>query len=116
MVQGFRASVPATTLMPPARWARTAASACALCGGRPGGEGRIAVLADEDDDRVREVQVEVTPEVFSDKIGSLEALQKKLIYAIDNTLGIHAVVSLVQPHTIERSMGKAKRVIDNRKM
>jgi phenylacetate-CoA ligase len=63
-----------------------------------------------------EVQVEVTPEVFSDKIGSMEALQKKLSHAIGNTLGIQAAVSLVSPHTIERSMGKAKRVIDNRKM
>jgi phenylacetate-CoA ligase len=63
-----------------------------------------------------EVQVEVTPEVFSDKIGTMEALQKKLSHAIGNTLGIQARISLVQPHTIERSMGKAKRVIDNRKM
>jgi phenylacetate-CoA ligase len=63
-----------------------------------------------------EVQVEVTPDVFSDKIGAMEALQAKLEHAIDNTTGIHAKVSLVQPHTIERSMGKAKRVVDKRKI
>jgi len=61
-----------------------------------------------------EVQVEVTPEVFSDKVRALEALQAKLEKALENTLSIHSDVRLVEPHTIERSQGKAKRVIDNR--
>ncbi len=61
-----------------------------------------------------EVQVEVTAEVFSDKIGALEALQARLSHSIDSTLGIHVAVSLVEPHTIKRSEGKAKRVYDNR--
>jgi phenylacetate-CoA ligase len=74
------------------------------------------ILTREKNLDLMEVQVEVTPELFSDKIGTMEALQKKLSHAIANTLGIQAAVSLVQPHTIERSMGKAKRVIDNRKM
>jgi len=63
-----------------------------------------------------EVQVEVTPEFFSDKVRSLELLQTKLSHKIETTLGIRAEVRLVEPHTIERSQGKAKRVIDNRKM
>jgi phenylacetate-CoA ligase len=63
-----------------------------------------------------EVQVEVTPEVFGDTIGALEAVRKKLGHAIQNTLGINVKLNLVQPHSIERSQGKAKRVIDNRKM
>ncbi len=63
-----------------------------------------------------EVQVEVTPEVFSDKVGALENLQERLAYAIEQTLGIHVDVRLVEPHTIQRSEGKAKRVIDQRKI
>jgi phenylacetate-CoA ligase len=63
-----------------------------------------------------EVQIEVTPEVFSDKIGALEDLQAKLSHAVNTTLGIRAKIGLVQPHTIERSMGKAKRVVDKREI
>jgi phenylacetate-CoA ligase len=62
------------------------------------------------------VQVEVTPEVFTDKVGALEQLQSKLSKSIDNTVGVRANVRLVQPRTIQRSEGKAKRVIDQRKM
>src|SRR6266508_775130 len=61
-----------------------------------------------------EVQVEVTPEVFSDTIGSLEALRKKLGDAIDHVVGIRVKVHLVAPKTIARSEGKAKRVLDQR--
>ncbi len=61
-----------------------------------------------------EVQVEVTSAFFSDKIGGLENLQKKLGHAIESTVGIRASVRLVEPHTIQRSEGKAKRVIDKR--
>jgi phenylacetate-CoA ligase len=63
-----------------------------------------------------EVQVEVTPGVFSDKIGALEAVQSKLEHAIDQSLGLRVVVRLVAPHTIQRSEGKAKRVIDRRSL
>ena len=61
-----------------------------------------------------EVQVEVTPEVFSDKIGALERLNNNLVYAMEQTLGLRVEVRLVAPHTIQRSEGKAKRVIDRR--
>ena len=63
-----------------------------------------------------EVQVEVTPEVFGDKVGSLEGLQKKLAETIATVIGIRAKVSLVELHTIQRSQGKAKRVIDQRNL
>lgn len=63
-----------------------------------------------------EVQVEVTSEVFSDKIRALEDLQRKLSKAIEQTLCLHVNVRLVEPHSITRSEGKAKRVIDNRKL
>jgi len=74
------------------------------------------VLTRERDLDMMEVQVEVTPEVFSDTVGALERVRKKLAGAIEHTLGIHVTLTLVQPNTIERSQGKAKRVIDKRKM
>ncbi|MBS1875009.1 MAG: phenylacetate--CoA ligase [Acidobacteria bacterium] len=61
-----------------------------------------------------EVQVEVTAESFSDKIGALEQLNDKIADAIEHVLGIRVLVTLVEPHTIQRSEGKAKRVIDKR--
>jgi phenylacetate-CoA ligase len=63
-----------------------------------------------------EVQVEVTPDVFADTVGALEQLQGKLSRSIETTVGARANVRLVQPRTIARSEGKAKRVIDQRKM
>ena len=65
---------------------------------------------------VIEVQVEVTPETFSDKIGAMEELNRKLVQALDQTLGIRVAVRLVEPHGIQRSEGKAKRVIDRRNL
>jgi phenylacetate-CoA ligase len=63
-----------------------------------------------------EVQVEVTSEVFGDTVGGLEQLRGKLSKSIETTLGLRVNVRLVQPRTIQRSEGKAKRVIDQRKM
>ncbi|GAO01607.1 phenylacetate--CoA ligase family protein [Anaeromyxobacter sp. PSR-1] len=61
-----------------------------------------------------EVQVEVTPEVFSDEIRGLQRLQEHLAAALEQVLGIRAQVTLVAPRTLQRSEGKAKRVIDRR--
>lgn len=61
-----------------------------------------------------EVQVEVTPEVFGDKIGTLQILQKKISHSIEHILGIRAEIRLIEPKTIKRSEGKAKRVFDRR--
>lgn len=63
-----------------------------------------------------EVQVEVTAEAFSDEVKAMEGLRMKLSKAIEHTLGIRVAVRLVAPHTIQRSEGKAKRVIDKRVM
>ncbi len=63
-----------------------------------------------------EIQVEVTPEFFSDKVKAMESLQNKLTHSVEHILGIRARITLVQPQTIKRSEGKAKRLIDNRKM
>jgi phenylacetate-CoA ligase len=61
-----------------------------------------------------EVQVEVTPQMFTDKIGALQGLHDRLQGALDHVLGIRVRVALVEAYTIERSQGKAKRVIDRR--
>jgi phenylacetate-CoA ligase len=63
-----------------------------------------------------EVRIEVTPEHFGDRIRSLEALQRRISASVEHTLGIRAKVSLVEPRTIQRSEGKAKRVVDERKI
>lgn len=63
-----------------------------------------------------EIQVEVEDQFFSDEIGELEDLQKRILHNIQSTLGISARIKLVEPRTIERSAGKAQRVIDNRKL
>ena len=61
-----------------------------------------------------EVWVEVNERFFSDEIKVLEALEKKIEHEIHSVVGVTADVKLVEPKTIERSEGKAKRVVDNR--
>ena len=63
-----------------------------------------------------EVWVEVDQKVFSDEIKQLRAFENKVRKEIEGVLGIDVKVKLVEPKTIERSEGKAKRVIDKRKM
>jgi phenylacetate-CoA ligase len=72
-------------------------------------------------DRVKEldtltVQVEVTRDVFSNKISDLMVLEKKVIKALQAVLNISANVELMEPGTIPRSTGKAQRIIDKRKI
>ena len=61
-----------------------------------------------------EVQVEVTPELFSDTVGGLEAMERTLAHAMERVLQVKVRITLVEPRTIQRSEGKAKRVIDRR--
>ena len=61
------------------------------------------------------VEVEVGPEVFSDQVSAMEQLHQRLSHSIERITGIRAGVRLVEPHTIARSEGKAKRVWDERK-
>jgi phenylacetate-CoA ligase len=65
---------------------------------------------------VLEIWVEVEDQFFSDEIKKLEDLKKKIRHNIESVLGINATIKLVEPKTIERSEGKAKRVIDKRKL
>jgi phenylacetate-CoA ligase len=61
-----------------------------------------------------EIQVEVSPQFFSDTIAGLEGLEREIGRKLQSTLGISVKIKLVEPKTIERSIGKAKRVIDQR--
>ena len=63
-----------------------------------------------------DVQVEMTPEMFTDNVGEIEERQRALIDALKAMLGLKAKVSLVAPKSITRSEGKAVRVIDKRKI
>ena len=76
---------------------------------------QIIVSREKNSDKL-EVQVEMTPEMFSDSIREIEVRERELIEALKSMLGIYAVVKLVAPKTIARSEGKAKRVIDNRNL
>ena len=72
-------------------------------------------------DRVRntdtlDVQVEMTPEMFTDNMGVIAERQKKLVDGLRAMLGLTAKVTLVAPKSIVRSEGKAVRVIDKRKI
>jgi phenylacetate-CoA ligase len=61
-----------------------------------------------------EIKVEVDDQFWSDEIKVLEALKKRISHNITSTLGVSAKIKLVEPGSIERSEGKAKRVIDQR--
>jgi len=63
-----------------------------------------------------EVQVEMTSNTFSDSVKDICKLESKLAAALKTTLNIGAKVVLVEPKTLGRSEGKAKRVVDNRKI
>ena len=65
---------------------------------------------------VLEVQVEVNESVFTDAVKGLEGLARKVEREIKDVLGVSCKVKLVEPKTIQRSEGKAKRIIDQRKI
>ncbi|HNT36272.1 MAG TPA: phenylacetate--CoA ligase, partial [bacterium] len=62
-----------------------------------------------------EVQVELSDSAFSDEVRKIEDLRTRIAGELYGVLGLHAKVKLVEPKTIERSMGKARRVIDKRR-
>ncbi len=65
---------------------------------------------------VMELKVEVRPEFYTDEINRLLELRKLIHARLQSVLGIGVDVKLVEPKSMERSTGKAKRVIDNRKL
>jgi len=65
---------------------------------------------------VLEVHVEVNEKIFSDEMKKLQEIEHKIKEEIQSNLGITPVVKLVEPKTLQRFEGKAKRVIDKRKL
>ena len=63
-----------------------------------------------------EVQVELEERFFSDEIRELENLTRQIAYVIQQAIGLAVKVKLVEPKSLERSMGKSKHVIDKRKI
>ena len=63
-----------------------------------------------------QVQVEVRKDFFSDDMGRMLAMKKALADKLKSVLSISADVKLMEPGSIERSQGKGKHVIDNRKL
>lgn len=63
-----------------------------------------------------DVNVEMSEQLFADDVKSIEKIEKQITAELRSMLGIGAKVHLVNPKSIERSEGKAKRVIDRRKL
>ncbi len=76
---------------------------------------QIIVDRENHSDRI-EVRVEMTPEMFSDELSAVTEREKALVSDLKAMLGIYAKVKLVMPKSIERSEGKAVRVIDKRNL
>jgi phenylacetate-CoA ligase len=70
-------------------------------------EGRLDTLS---------VMVEVNERIFSDEVKNLQAMERSLEKNIKELLGVSAKVKLVEPKSIQRTEGKAVRVIDNREI
>ena len=62
------------------------------------------------------LQKPLSSSIWTDKISELENLTKKIAHVIQQAIGLSVKVKLVEPKTIERSMGKAVHVIDKRKL
>ena len=65
---------------------------------------------------VLEIHLEVKEEFFSDEMSRMINLRKRVSHRLQSVLGISADIKLVEPRSLERSEGKAKHVIDKRKL
>ncbi|HBL41178.1 MAG TPA: phenylacetate--CoA ligase [Ruminococcaceae bacterium] len=74
------------------------------------------IVSREHNSDILEVNVEMTPEMFSDSLSAISVKEKELIEAMKAMIGIYAKVRLVAPKTIERSEGKAVRILDKRNL
>ncbi|OQY31366.1 MAG: phenylacetate--CoA ligase [Spirochaetaceae bacterium 4572_59] len=81
-------------------------------------EPHYQIVIDRGDSHLDEVelQVEVEPSFFTDETKSLERIKNKISAEIKQELGISMMIKLVEPKSIARSEGKAKRVMDKRKL
>ena len=74
------------------------------------------VVGRENNTDTFDVNVEMSEALFADDVKSIEKIEKTITEKLRSTLGIGAKVHLVNPKSITRSEGKAKRVIDNRNL
>ncbi|MGI6621823.1 MAG: phenylacetate--CoA ligase [Clostridiaceae bacterium] len=65
---------------------------------------------------IMEIHIEMNQSIFSDRVKVIESIERKLRHEIESTLGINTRIRLVEPKSIQRSEGKAKRVVDKRKI
>ncbi|MCD8270217.1 MAG: phenylacetate--CoA ligase [Parabacteroides sp.] len=63
-----------------------------------------------------QIQVEVRPDYYSDEMNKMISLKKKIAARMQSVIGIQPDIKIVEPRSLERSQGKAKHVIDNRKL
>ena len=76
----------------------------------------LIIVGRENNTDTLEVQVEMSDKFFADDVKSIEKIEKTIKDQLRSVLGLGAKVTLVNPKSIARSEGKAKRVIDNRKL
>ena len=62
------------------------------------------------------IKVEIRQQDFSDKMEAMHKLRDRIAREVSAITGLHFNIELVEPNTLERFTGKAKRVIDNRKL
>lgn len=74
------------------------------------------VIGRENNLDTMEIRVEINERFWTDSIRELENIRRRIDHNIKSLLGIGASIKLVEPHSIERSEGKAKRIIDNRRL
>jgi phenylacetate-CoA ligase len=76
----------------------------------------LIVVAREGSLDALEVRIEVAEAIFSDVMADMVAFTKRVSDRIQTVIGLHPKVTLVEPGTIERTVGKARRVLDTRVM
>jgi phenylacetate-CoA ligase len=87
-----------------------------VLGAVEGTEPHYQLVIDRQPGRLDEVElwVEVSEDVISDEVRRMEALEMKILKELESMLGLSIKVRLVEPKSIARSEGKAKRIVDRR--
>ncbi len=87
-----------------------------VLGAVKGTEPHYQLVIDRAPGRLDEVElwVEVSEDVISDEVRRMESLEHKIVRELESVLGLSIKVRLVEPKSIARSEGKAKRVVDRR--
>jgi len=76
----------------------------------------LIIIGRENNTDTLDINVEMSESMFADDIKTIEKIEKRIVSELRSMLGVGANVHLVNPKSIIRSEGKAKRVIDNRKL